>query len=110
MKGRGCIDQIFAIRNIIEQCIEWKTPLFINYIDFRKSFDSLHRETLWKILRSYGIPLKICTVMKAFYDNFECSVILGNSISEPFIVKFRERQGCIMSPILFLVVIDRIQR
>jgi hypothetical protein len=48
--------------------------------------------------------------MKAFYDNFECSVILGNSISEPFIVKFRERQGCIMSPILFLVVIDRIQR
>jgi hypothetical protein len=110
MKGRGCIDQIFAIRNIIEQCIEWKTTLFINYIDFRKAFDSLHRETLWKILRSYGIPLKICTLMKAFYDNFECSVILGNSISEPFIVKFRERQGCIMSPILFLVVIDRIQR
>ena len=48
--------------------------------------------------------------MKAFYDNFECSVILGNSISEPFIVKSGVRQGCIMSPILFLVVIDWIQR
>ena len=30
-KSRGCIDQIFAIRNIIEQCIEWTVPLFINY-------------------------------------------------------------------------------
>jgi len=108
-KGRGCIDQMFAIRNIIEQCIEWKTPLFINYIDFRKAFDSVHRKTLRKILRSYGIPLKICTLMKAFYDNFECSVMPGNSISEPFSVKYGVRQEYIMSPILFLVVIDWIQ-
>ena len=59
MKGRGCIDQIFAI---IEQCIEWKIPLFINYIDFEKELDSVHRETLWNILISYGIPLKKCTL------------------------------------------------
>ena len=26
-RGRGCIDQIFALRNIIEQCVEWNTPL-----------------------------------------------------------------------------------
>jgi len=109
-KGRGCIDQMFAIRNIIEQCIEWKTPLFINNIDFKKASDSVHREMLWKILRSYGIPLKIFTLMKAFYDNFECSVMPGNSISEPFSVKYGVRQEYIMSPILFLVVIDWIQR
>ena len=47
--------------------------------------------------------------MKAFYDNFECTVILGNSISEPFSVKYGVRQGYIMSPILVLVVIDWIQ-
>ena len=109
-KGRGCIDNMFAIRNIIEQCTESKTPLFINYIDFKKAFDSVHRETLWKIPRSYGIPLKIYTLMQAFYNNFECSVILENSISEPCIVKSGVRLGCTMSLILFLVVIDWIQR
>ena len=111
-EGRGCVYQIFDIRNIIQQCIEWKTPLFINYmyIDFRKAFYSAHRETLWKILRSCGIPLKICTLMKAFYDSFECSVILGNSISEPFIVKSGARLGCLhYVAFLFLVVIDWIQ-
>ena len=45
-RGRGCIDQNFAIRNIIEQCIEWKMALYINYIDFKKAFDSVHRETV----------------------------------------------------------------
>ena len=24
-KGKGCVDQIFTLRNIIEQSIEWKT-------------------------------------------------------------------------------------
>jgi hypothetical protein len=65
-KGKGCTDQIFALKNIIEQCIEWKSPLYINFIDFKKAFDSIHRETLWTILRSYGVPDKIVTLIKCF--------------------------------------------
>ena len=49
-KGRGCVDHIFAMWNIIEQCAEWQKSIYINFIDFSKAFDSMHRETLWKIL------------------------------------------------------------
>jgi hypothetical protein len=45
-KGRGCTDQIFVLRNIIEQCSEWQRKLYINFVDFQKAFDSLHRESL----------------------------------------------------------------
>ncbi len=84
-KGRGCIDQIFTLRNIIEQSIEWNHPVYINFIDFRKAFDSIHRETLWRILQSYGIPPKFISIIKKFYDNFECSILLdNNSPSERF--------------------------
>ena len=77
------MDQIFELRNIIEQCLEWKTPLFINFIDFRKAFDSVHRESLWKILATYGLPAKIISLIRASYTNFECSVVLdNNTISE----------------------------
>ena len=41
-----------------------------------------------------------------FYNNFECSIILGNTITEAFPVKSGVCQGCILSPILFLVTID----
>ena len=110
-KGRGCIDQIFALRNIIEQCLEWNVPLYINFIDFRKAFDSVHRDTLWKLLRSYGIPEKIVTLISLFYNHFECSVITDSqTLSEWFPVESGVRQGCTLSPILFLVTIDWIMR
>ena len=105
------MDQIFALRNIIEQCLEWKTPLYMNFIDFRKAFDSVHRESLWKILAAYGLPAKMIGLLRAFYTNFECSVIVdNNTTSEPFPVETGVRQSCILSPILFLVMIDWIMR
>ena len=106
-KGRGCTDQIFALRNIIEQCTEWQRQLYINFIDFQKAFDSIHRDSLWKILKSYGIPDPIVQVIKSFYRNFTCSV--GNS-DISFEVQTGVRQGCVMSALLFNVAIDFVMR
>lgn len=109
-KGKGCIDQIFALRNIIEQCLEWNAPLHIVFVDFKKAFDSIHRPSLWRILRSYGLPEKIVCLIKLLYEGFECSVIVDNSLSEWFPVETGVRQGCILSPILFIIAIDWIMR
>ena len=109
-RERGCTDQIFALKNIIEQCVEWNAPLHINFIDFRKAFDSLHHDTLWKITRAYGIPPKIVSLMGLFYRQFECSVIVNGKPSECFTVESGVRQGCAMSPILFLMAIDWVMR
>lgn len=45
--GRSCTEQIFTLKNIIEQCMEWQATL--NFIDFEKAFDSVDRVTLWKL-------------------------------------------------------------
>ena len=55
-RERGCIDHIFTLRNIIEQSTEWQRTLFVNFEDFVKAFDSVHRHSLWKLLQAYGIP------------------------------------------------------
>ena len=41
-------EQIFLLRNIIEQSIEWQSSIYINFVDFEKAFDSVHRESLWQ--------------------------------------------------------------
>ena len=56
--GRSCNNQIFALRQIIEKVTASQTPAMINFIDFRKAFDCIHRPSLWLILRQYGIPDK----------------------------------------------------
>ncbi|KAL5010020.1 hypothetical protein ScPMuIL_012325 [Solemya velum] len=100
-KGKSCCDQIFVLRNITEQCTEWQRQLIINFIDFEKAFDSIHRESLWKILRHYGIPAKIVQLVRMFYTEFKCSV--GDS-------KSGVRQGCVMSSLLFILSIDWVMR
>ena len=51
----------------------------------------------------YGIPSQIVAVIKHFYANFSCSV--GNSDLSS-LIKSLVRQGCVMSGLLFNVVID----
>ena len=52
--GRGTVEQIFILRNIIEQVVEWQATLYITFVDFEKVFDSVHRESLWKIHNPHG--------------------------------------------------------
>ena len=32
--GRGTVEQIFILRNIIEQVVEWQATLYITFVDF----------------------------------------------------------------------------
>ena len=108
--GRSCCDQIFVLRNIIEQSIEWQSSLYLNFVDFEKAFDSVHRESLWKLLRLYGLPSKIINVIKVLHDGFQCSVLVDNNETDWFDVTSGLKQGCMLSPLLFLVAIDWIMR
>jgi len=56
---RSCVDHIFILRNAIEQCVEWKTSLFINFVGFRRAFESVHRESVWNHMAACGIRGKL---------------------------------------------------
>ena len=108
--GRGCTDQIFVLRTIVEQSLEWNSSLYINYIDFEKAFDSIHHPSLWKILQAYGFPQKVINILKDMYADNQCCVRHDGQHSDWFHVKTGVRQGCVISPVLFLVVIDWVMR
>ena len=48
--GRGTTEQIFALRNILEQCKEWQAPVYIIFVDFLKAFDCIIN-----IMGQYGL-------------------------------------------------------
>lgn len=57
-KEGSCIDQIYVLRTVVEQSLEWNSPLYVSFIDFKKVFDSVHRPTLLNILTELGFPDK----------------------------------------------------
>ena len=105
-KGRGTNEHIHTLRNIIEQANEWNSNLYTCFIDYEKAFDCVHRESLWNILRSYGIPEKIITIITALYTDTKCAVLGREGPSEPFGVFSGVKQGCPLSGLLFIMVID----
>ena len=94
---RGTLEQIFVLRNIIEQTYEWNDNIYMIFVDFQKAFDSIHRETLWKIMEAYGIPGKLINMIKALYKNTRVAVIHDKSKTDWFDIKSGVKQGCGMS-------------
>lgn len=56
-KIRLCIDQIFVLWKILDQANEWSGTTCTAFVDFEKAFDSINRESLWKILK---MPNSVC--------------------------------------------------
>ncbi|RTG81912.1 uncharacterized protein DC041_0005420 [Schistosoma bovis] len=107
-KDRSCTDQIATLRIIVEQSIEWSSSLYIHFIE--KAFDSVDRRTLWKLFRHYGVPEKIVNIIRNSYDGLQCKVVHGGKLTDAFQVKTGVRQGCLLSPFLFLLVVDWIMK
>ena len=109
-QNRSCLDQIATLRIIVEQSLEWNSSLYVNFVDYEKAFDSVDRKTLWKLLRHYGVPTKLVNLIKNSYDGTGCRVIHGGQFTCRFEVKTGVRQGCLLSPFLFLLAIDWIMK
>ena len=109
-KNRSCTDQIATLRVILEQSLEWNSSLYINFIDYEKAFDSVDRQMLWKLLRHYGVPQKLVDIIRSSYEGLTCRVVHGQQTTEAFPVQTGVRQGCLLSPFLFLLAIDWIMK
>ena len=62
-----------------------------------KKPDSVDSESLWNIMRSYGIPDKMVRVIAGIYVGFECTVVDGSVTSDWFIFQSGGNQRCMMS-------------
>ena len=90
-----------------------RKPMFMNpfsAILFEKAFNSVDRHTLWRLMKHYGIPEKIISIVQSIYQGMFCRVVHSGQISGSFEVKTGVRQGCLLSPFLFLLVIDWIMK
>ena len=108
--GRGTVDAIFVIRQIIEKAKEHNVPLHFNFIDFNAAFDTIWREALWKILLHIGIQHKVVSIIKNMYEDTKCAVQIGGELTDSFPVNVGVRQGCVMSPTLFNIYLDYVMK
>ena len=106
-RGRGCADQLFSLRMLMEKAREYHRPIYACFIDLRKAYDSVHRDSLWSILQHfYHLPEKLLSIIRALHENSTAAVRTYGKISDKFPVTCGVRQGCVLAPTLFNLYFD----
>ena len=109
-KGRSTVQQILNCRILAEKHIEHQRSLFHNFIDFKKAFDRVWHTGLWDTMRQFKITEDIVQAIETLYQNATSSVLLNNVVGEEFRTTVGVRQGCLLSPVVFNIFLERIMQ
>ena len=101
-KGRGTADRMYALRQMVEKRL--------GFVDLEKAFDTVPREMVMATLRWMGVPEAEVRMVEGTYEKTTARVVVGEGASEEFEVKIGLRQGSVLSPLLFIAVLDPISR
>ena len=77
------------------------------FVDLVKAFDSVNRELLWKILKLYGIPDNLITILKKLHTNITYIMKVGDEEVE-IEGTVGVKQGDNLGPILFILLIQAV--
>ena len=108
-ENHSTIDAIFMLNHFIEEQIRNRKKLYCCFVDFRKAYDLINRNSLWYKMIKEGIDGKIFKVLKSLYSDIKLCVRHMNSISDFFASDIGLLQGEITSPILFSLFVNDIE-
>ena len=106
--GRSTTEQIFNLRILCEKYLQHQQNLYYVFIDFKKAFDRIWHEDLWAAMRKYNINASIIWAIENLYDKAQSAVLFNGSTGEWFRITVGVRQGCLLSPTLFNIFLERI--
>ena len=75
-------------------------------IDAEKAFDKIQHPFMIKTLQKAGIEGTYLNIIKSIYDKPTANIILNGEKLKAFPLKSGTRQGCILSPLLFNIVLE----
>ena len=82
--------------------------LYHVFIDFKKAFDRVWHSALWATMKKYNISTNVIRVIKNLYNKSTSAVLFNGSIGDWLRTTIGVRQGCILSPTLFNIFLERI--
>ena len=99
-RGRSTTHALLVLESMLSKCTEFNIPVWVVSIDLKKAFDRVDHTALFLALRSQMDP-EYVNLLERLYKNQH-----GNVGGHRFPITRGVRQGDVLSPLLFNVVLE----
>ena len=105
-KNRRIEEHLVTANYVFDKTMLLGTPLWLISLDLSKAFDRVDWQALWKALETHGVSEHLISILQLLYDNQRGQVITDTADSREFDIRRGVRQGCVLSPRLFCLVLE----
>ena len=106
LKKRFIGTNIRLIQDIIEYAQNRKEKGLLLFLDFEKAFDSVEWNTMFKILRKFNFGESFINWVETLYKNPTLKIKNNGHLSNAFEIERGVKQGCPLSSLLFVIVVE----
>ena len=99
----------FSLRQIIEKHRKVEKPMVCLFVDLEKAFDTVPRNTVWWALKRMNVPEWLVQAIKCTYDRSLSFVKINGQFSKQIETTTGVHQSSILSPLLFIIVMQAIR-
>lgn len=100
------IDNIYNLFSIVQ--LKWNQgrKVFGFFVDFKAAFDSIDRNSMFYKLLNMGVSRKFVGILRSLYKGTAANVLFNGELSDEFLMSMGVKQGCLLSPLLFALMLN----
>ena len=106
MPGRNIFENLFLLCDIIDYAELKQLLAAVISLDQEKAFDRVNHAFLQHILERFNFRSDFCRWVRVIYMDISSVVINNGWLSSAFPLKRGVRQGCLLSPLLYCLVVE----
>ena len=107
---RSILDNAHLLRNIYDYVNQKNLQCSFISLDQEKAFDRVNHKFLFRVLEKYNFGENLIKWIKILYNELSSCILVNNFISSPVKITRSVKQGCSLSPLLYVLCLEPFAR